>query len=109
MSVKSKVGRKSGTSRRLCTLEVLLLVAVQRDEDEEHRRETPHRGATVAQEGEWDTYDRHKADGHADIDEKVHEDAAGDAVSVDAGEGLAAPFGVIDDPPHQEDVEQDDK
>ena len=109
MSVKSKVGRKSGTSRRLCTLEVLLLVAIQCNEYEEHRREAPHRGATVAQEGEGDTDDGHEADGHADIDEKVHEDAAGDAVSVDAGEGLAAPFGVMDDPPHQEDIEQDDK
>ena len=36
----------------------------------------------------------------------MHEDAAGDAVAVDAGEGLSASFGVVDDPPHQEDVEQ---
>ena len=57
-------------------LEVLSLVSVQRNKDEQHRSESPHRGASVAHEWKWDTDHRHESDGHADVDEQVHEYAA---------------------------------
>ena len=58
-------------------LEVFTFVAVERDEDEQHDGEGPHRGTSVADEREWNTDHRHQTDGHTDVDEQVHEDAAG--------------------------------
>ena len=86
--------------------EILPFVPVQSDEDEQHGREAPHGGAAIAEEREGDADDRHESYGHADVYEQVHEYAAGGAVAVDAGEGLAAAFGVVDDPPHQEYIQE---
>ena len=87
------------------SLEVFTFVAVKCNEDEQHDGEGPHRGTSVADERQRDTDYRHKADCHAYIDEQVHEDAAGDAVSVDSRETLSAAFGLIDYPPEQKDIQ----
>ena len=89
-------------------LEILSFVTVKCDEDEEHDGEGPHRRTTVADERKRDTDDRHKADCHAYVDEKVHEYAAGHAVAIYAGEGLSASFGIMYDPPYQEYVQEYD-
>ena len=85
-------------------LEVFTFVAVEGNEDEQHYGEGPHRGTSVADERQRDTDDRHETDGHTDVDEQVHEDAAGDAVSIYSCEALSTAFGLIDYPPDQEDI-----
>ena len=87
-------------------LKILLLLPVEGDEDEQHHRECPERRAAVADERQRDADDRHKADGHADVDEQMHEEAAGQTVAVDARKRFAAAFGVAGDADDEEDVEQ---
>ena len=89
-------------------LEIALFLAVEGDEDEDHHGEGPEGAAAVGEEGEGDADDGHEADGHADVDEEVHEEAAGEAVAVDAGEGLAAVFGILDDAGDHEHIQGDD-
>lgn len=85
-------------------LKILLLLPVQRDEDEEHHCECPERRAAVADERQRDAYDRHEAYGHAYIDKQMHEEAACQTVAVDARERFAAAFGVLGDSENQGDV-----
>ena len=87
-------------------LEVFLLVAVKRDEDEEHGGESPEGGTSIADKWQRDADDRHQTDGHADVDEKMHEDAAGYTVAIDPGEGFPTPFSIGYYSPYQENIEQ---
>ena len=90
-------------------LEIFLLVSVKRNEDEEHGGESPEGGAAIADKRQRDADDRHQTDGHADIDEKMHEDATGHTIAINPGKGLTAPLGVSNDPPYREDIEQNHK
>ena len=83
-------------------LEIFPFVAVQGYEDEDKDGEGPEGGASVADKRKGDADDRHQADGHAYVDEQVHEYAAGDTVTVDAGECLPATLRVLDDPPDEQ-------
>ena len=91
------------------SLEILPLVAVEGDEDEEEGGEAPEGRTAVADERQRDAYDGHEADCHADVYEQVHEDAACDAVAVDAGECLPAPFGIPYYPADQEYIQEYDE
>ena len=54
-------------------LEILLLSVVEGEEDSKHDGESPEGWTSIAHEWEWYADYWHYADGHADIDEQVHE------------------------------------
>ena len=62
--------------------EILPFVSIQSDEDEDQDGEGPKGRTSVADKRQRDTDHRHQTDGHADVDEKVHENTARDAVAV---------------------------
>ena len=89
-------------------LKILFLLAVEGDENEQQDGKGPEGRTAVAEEGQGDADDRHQADGHADVDEQVHEDAGGDAIAVDPREGFPAPFSIQDEAYDEKDVQEDD-
>ena len=80
-------------------------MAIQCYEDENQHGERPQGGTSVTQQRQRDADHGHEADGHPDVDEKVHEYAGGDTVAVDAGKRLPAFLGIRDDPQDQENIE----
>ena len=83
-------------------------IAVEGDEDEQEDGECPEGGASVADERQGNADDRHDAESHAYVYEKVHEYAACRAVAVYPCECLPALFCPEDDSPYQEGIQQDD-
>ena len=87
-------------------LKILLLLSVKRQENEYHHRERQQRRPAVTQHRQRNPDHRHEADGHPDVDEKVHEQAGRHAVTVDSGERLPALLSVSHQPVYQEDIQQ---
>ena len=79
---------------------------VDAEEDEEQQRESPKRGATVAEEGERDADDRCEAQHHSHIDEHMEEEDAQHAIAVDAPEAEGLSLGQLDEPQYQGKEEQ---
>ena len=80
---------------------------IQCYEYEDQHGECPQRGASIAEQRQWDADHRHNADGHPDVDEQVHEYARGHTVAVYSGERLPAFLRVHDDSGNQEHVQRD--
>ena len=76
----------------LFTVHCSLLIIIEFDEAEEHHREGPEGGASVADEGQWDADDGQQSDGHADVDEEVEDEDTRDAVSVVADKRISLFF-----------------
>ena len=66
-------------------------------ENGKHHRESQHARPTITQERQWYADDGYQTDGHADVDGKMHEDDACDAIAVHAAEGRSLSFGKDDD------------
>lgn len=77
------------------------------NEDEQQYRESPQRGSSVADERQRDADDWHDAESHSDIDEKMHEDTAGDAVAIYSGECFPAFFCVFYYSPDKKYIQED--
>lgn len=82
--------------------EIFPLVAVEGYEYEEHGRESPKGGASVAYERKRNADYWHQAYGHAYIYEQVHEYAACNAISVYSCKRLPAVFRASYDSPYHE-------
>ena len=62
------------------------------DENRQHDSEAQQRRASVTHERKGDADYRHDSDSHADVYEKMHEEAAGNAIAVNPGECVLAFF-----------------
>ena len=68
------------------TLYRLGAVLVLAEKDEEENCEGHKRGASIAEEGQGDAYDRNKTQDHSYVDEYVHEENAGHRVAIESRE-----------------------
>ena len=70
---QTKRGLRHKDSVFLANLEIFIFRVIQRDENEYEYSEGPQGRASVTQQRQRNAYDRHQADSHAYIDEKMHE------------------------------------
>ena len=74
------------------------------NENEKQYRECPKGRTSIAYERKRNANYRHDSQGHSDVDKKMHEDTAGDAVAIYSGECFPAFFCIFYYSPYKENV-----
>ena len=90
-------GRK-GTDVAVGLVHQPVAPGIDAQEDEQQDGEPPQRRTAVTEERQRDAYDRHQAQHHADVDQKMKEQDAQHRVTVDTPEGRRLPFGQMQQP-----------